>query len=88
MSYTVLEGLALKIPIICSDRSFFQWVNNTASLIDPKDIQAIAAESIKILNGPNQYQKRSIKGFELIEENYSFDAMILRLKNLYAKTLK
>ncbi|HQU32329.1 MAG: glycosyltransferase family 4 protein [Planctomycetia bacterium] len=82
------EYMACSLPMIMSDFPYWQEIFGECALFaDPHNPRDIAERILYLLNNPEKAQELGIKGRQLIESKYSWEAESKRLIRLYEKLL-
>ncbi len=86
---SILQALAMKIPVIACDTGSIREIiknNQTGILIEPKNPYAIYKAILKILTDRELKLQIIENAIKLVREKYSFEGMLCKIERLY-KTL-
>jgi glycosyltransferase involved in cell wall biosynthesis len=84
----LLEAMACGTPVVTSNQSSLpEVVGEAALLIDPYDVDALAAAMRQVLTDTDLQQKLSQAG-QIQAKQFTWSKMATKLTNLYQKTLK
>lgn len=88
---SILQAMAMKKPVIASDAGAIKEVvinNRTGFLIRSRDSQIIAENVIELYHNPQLRIDFGNVGRELVENNFTLDAMIEKMEALYESLLR
>jgi glycosyltransferase involved in cell wall biosynthesis len=82
----LFEYMAAGIPVVASDFPLWREIVGEAGLlVDPLDVDAIAAAIDRLLADPDEAERRGAAGRAAVSERFSWEAEAERLLNLYAR---
>lgn len=90
MPYTLLEAMALKIPIVASNifgNKELVINNDSGFLIEPKDIDAIAKSVFTLIKNPQKAKKMGEAGFKRVEQNFTAEKMTKEIEQTYLELI-
>jgi glycosyltransferase involved in cell wall biosynthesis len=91
LPFTLLEAMALDVPVVASDISGIREVLGdqlAGWLAAPRDDEAIAAALYHILNQPDEAQRRTALARQLVETRFSVEQMAQQHAALYEEVLQ
>jgi glycosyltransferase involved in cell wall biosynthesis len=84
--YTILEALALRIPVIATDvfgnREVIEH-ERTGILIPPRDSGSIASSVVHLLKNAKKAKQLAENGFSLVEKKFSAQEMTRKIERIY-----
>ncbi|MCM8772865.1 MAG: glycosyltransferase [Candidatus Omnitrophica bacterium] len=90
MPNLILEGMACKKPVICSEYGGGKEIIDdgiNGFLVKPKDIEDISKKILFLLQNPEICKSMGEKNYLLVKKNFSVEKMIENYQNFYFKIL-
>ena len=85
---SILQAMAMGKPVVASDVGAIKEVvfdGKTGFLVKPKNPKLIAESVVALYKNPEMLKEFGKEGRRLIEENYSMEKMLDKIKSLYEK---
>jgi len=87
--YPVIEAMSCGTPLIATNISSIpELVGGYATLIDPKNYEAIAGSIRKILSDYESFQKIAVRGREHIVKTFNWDKITKEYESIILKTIE
>ncbi len=87
--YPVIEAMSCGTPLIATNISSIpELVGGYATLIDPKNYEAIAGSIRKILSDYESFQKIAVRGREHVVKTFNWDKITKEYENIILKTIE
>ena len=87
--YPVIEAMSCEVPLIATNTSSIpELTGKYASLIEPRNHEAIIESTIKILSDYDKYKEIAIKGRQHVIENFNWAKITKEYENTIYETIK
>ena len=87
--YPVIEAMSCEVPLIATNTSSIpELTGKYASLIEPRNHEAIIESTIKILSDYDKYKEIAIKGRQHVIENFNWAKITKEYENAIYETIK
>jgi glycosyltransferase involved in cell wall biosynthesis len=87
--YPVIEAMSCEVPLIATNTSSIpELTGKYASLIEPRNHEAIIESIIKILSDYDKYKEIAIKGRQHVIENFNWAKITKEYENTIYETIK
>ena len=87
--YPVIEAMSCEVPLIATNTSSIpELTGKYASLIEPRNHEAIIESTIKILSDYDKYKEIAIKGRQHVIENFNWAKITKEYENIIYETIK
>ena len=87
--YPVIEAMSCEVPLIATNTSSIpELTGKYASLIEPRNHEAIIESTIKILSDYDKYKEIAIKGRQHVIENFNWAKITKEYENTFYETIK
>ena len=87
--YPVIEAMSCEVPLIATNTSSIpELTGKYASLIEPRNHEAIIESTIKILSHYDKYKEIAIKGRQHVIENFNWAKITKEYENIIYETIK
>ncbi len=91
MPMSILEAMGYGLPIVSTEVGGIPQVvekDVNGKLYAPRDVESIASGIIEYLTAKDLYDDASKKSLEIADNNYSFEAHIKKIEDIYVKLMK
>ena len=87
--YPVIEAMSCEVPLIATNTSSIpELTGKYASLIEPRNHEAIIESTIKILSDYDKYKEIAIKGRQHVIEHFNWAKITKEYENTIYETIK
>ena len=90
-SNAIIEAMAASLPVVATNvGGNAEAVEDGVSgfIVPPEDIAALSDAILRMLSNPAKAEEMGASGRERVKDNFTIDAMVHQITNVYASLLK